>query len=56
MSPASTTDIYVVQEARRCPASLAFCLANPDGFWLRYSPKDRPEILNIDLDTSSIQR
>ncbi len=46
------TDIYVVQEARRCPASLAFCLENPEGIWLRYVPRNRPELTNIDLDTS----
>lgn len=46
------TDIRVVQEGYRAPASLAFCIANPDGVWLKYVPKDKGELLNIDLDTS----
>ena len=44
------TDIFVVQEARYCPASLEFCLKNQ---WivLKYIPRHRLRLLNIDFDT-----
>ena len=47
------TDICVVHNARYCPMkTIASSGDKPRRVLLRYVPQNRPEILNIDLDTT----
>lgn len=51
MLSVSSTDIRVIRRGRTCPASLKFCLENKS-VWLRYTPRNRRELYNTDIDTS----